>query len=215
MNKIYAFFLALGLGMQVHAQTPLSAQDAAAVEKAIETETAKTTTIQSQFVQKKHIGGMSRELNSNGELKFKKENKVMLTYTTPMAYKMVLNGDKVMMEAGGKKNVFNANAGGKGVNEMQNMMQACMSGNLKALKKDFKLSYYTHGNNYIVKIVPVGKQKTFKEIEMELQKSDKMLTRLRLTETAKAGKAENDYTEFLFSNTRQNIDLPDELFLIQ
>lgn len=215
MNKFLAFVFAFSTSIASFAQTALNAADAAKVEKAIETEAAKTTSIQSQFKQQKHIGGMSRDLVSNGELKFKKENKVILSYTTPFAYKMVLNGSKVMMESNGKKNVYNANGGGSSMNDMQAMMSACMSGDLQSLKKKYKLSYFENGGNYLVKIVPINNKKTFKEIEMEVRKTDKMLTRLRLTEMAKAGKTENDFTEFQFSNTKQNVALADELFAIE
>lgn len=215
MNKFLAFVFAFSTSIASFAQTALNAADAAKVEKAIETEAAKTTSIQSQFKQQKHIGGMSRDLVSNGELKFKKENKVILNYTTPFAYKMVLNGSKVMMESNGKKNVYNANGGGSSMNEMQAMMSACMSGDLQSLKKKYKLSYFENGGNYLVKITPINNKKTFKEIEMEVRKTDKMLTRLRLTEMAKAGKTENDFTEFQFSNTKQNVALADELFAIE
>lgn len=214
MKKIASVLFALCLGISAMAQKPLTASEAEKVEAGIEAQTSKIATIRSDFKQTKHVSGMTRDLVSNGDMMYKKERKVVLNYTTPLKYKMVLNGDKVKMENGGKSKVYSAN-GNASMNEMQNMISACMTGNMKALKKDYKMSYFDNGDFYLVKIVPVSTQKKlFKEIEMEIRKSDKMLYRLRLTETIKSGKTENDYTEYVFSNTVPNTPLADTLFKI-
>ena len=111
--------------------------------------------------------------------------------------------------------VYDTNAAGASTNEMQRMISSCMTGNMKALKKNYKISYFDKGQNYLVKIVPNGTKKLFKEIEMEMQKSDKMLLRLRLTENAKASKNGEDYTEYHFSKTQKNANLEDRLFVIE
>ncbi|MCQ2265461.1 MAG: hypothetical protein MJZ46_05400, partial [Bacteroidales bacterium] len=69
--------------------------------------------------QVKHVNGMSKDLNSNGDMMYKKENKVILNYTTPIKYQMVLNGTKVKMVNGGKSKVYDTNAAGASSNEMQ------------------------------------------------------------------------------------------------
>ncbi|MCQ2192726.1 MAG: outer membrane lipoprotein carrier protein LolA [Paludibacteraceae bacterium] len=215
MNKIFSLLLALCISASVSAQKALNAADAAEVEKSIEAQTSKLTTIKSNFKQTKHINGMSKDYVATGDMMYKKDNKVILNYTTPKKYKMVVNGEKVMMENNGKKNVYNTKGAGASMNEMQAMITACMTGNLQSLKNKYKLTYYEDGQNYLVKVVPITGKKIFKDIEMELKKSDKMLTRLRLTETAKAGKSGNDYTEYSFSGTEQNISLADSLFTIE
>lgn len=214
MRKTFALLLALCMSATLWAQKQLNASEAATVEKAMQTQTAKITTIKSDFKQTKHVSGMSKDLTSNGNMMYKKENKVILNYTSPLKYRMVINGNKVLMDNNGKKKVYNAN-GNAGSSEMQTMISACMTGNMESLKKNYKLTYYEQGQNYLVKIVPITQKKAFKEIDMEMRKSDKMLIRLRLTENAKAGKSGNDYTEYTFSNTVTNAALQDDLFKVE
>ena len=215
MKKIFMLLFAIGISASTWAQQPLPANEAAQLESAIEEQAGKITTITSQFKQVKHVSGMSKDLVSIGDMMYKKENKVILNYTTPIKYQMVMNGTKVKMVNGGKAKVYDTNAAGASTNEMQRMISSCMTGNMKALKKDYKISYFDKGQNYFVKIVPNGTKKLFKEIEMEMQKSDKMLLRLRLTENAKASKNGEDYTEYHFSKTQKNANLEDRLFVIE
>lgn len=215
MKRLLTLLFTIGITTSTWAQKQLAANEVAKLETEIEAQASKVNTIKSLFKQVKHVNGMSKDLNSNGDMMYKKENKVILNYTTPIKYQMVLNGTKVKMVNGGKSKVYDTNAAGASTNEMQKMISSCMTGDMKALKKDYKLSYYEQGQNYLVKIVPSGNKKLFKEIEMEMQKSDKMLLRLRLVENPKAGKKGEDYTEYQFSNTQKNIDLQDSLFAIE
>ena len=215
MKKIVTLLFALGLSASIWAQQPLPGNEAAQLEKAIEEQAAKINAITSNFKQVKHVNGMSKDLVSTGDMMYKKENKVVLNYTTPIKYQMVMNGQKVKMVSGGRTKVYDTNGAGASTSEMQKMIGSCMTGNLKALKKDYKFSYYDKGQNYLVKITPNANKKLFKEIEMEMQKNDRMLVRLRLTENAKAGKSGEDYTEYIFSKTQKNANLPDSLFVIE
>ncbi len=215
MKRLLTLLFAVGISFSTWAQKQLSANEVAKLETEIEAQASKINTIKSQFKQVKHVNGMSKDLNSNGDMMYKKDNKVILNYTTPIKYQMVLNGTKVKMVNGGKSKVYDTNAAGASTNEMQKMISSCMTGDMKALKKDYKLLYFEQGQNYLVKIVPNANKKLFKEIEMEMQKSDKMLLRLRLVENPKAGKKGEDYTEYQFSNTQKNVNLQDNLFAIE
>ena len=60
--------------------------------------TAKSmTTLRSDFVQTKHISGMTKDIVSSGEFCFKKDDKLSLDYKKPMPSQIIVNGSKIKM----------------------------------------------------------------------------------------------------------------------
>ena len=102
MKKILFAIIALLLCNAGWAQKALTAKEAASVETEIKAAAAKVNTIESNFSQVKHVGGMTRDLSSTGIFRYKKSNRVRFDYTLPFKYQLVVNGDKVKMSSNGK-----------------------------------------------------------------------------------------------------------------
>ena len=64
------------------------------------------------------------------------------------------------------------------MNQMQDMLTACMIGDLSKMSSDYKLEYFENDSYYIVKIKPVNKaiQAYISEIEIYLDKKDIQFT---------------------------------------
>ena len=93
----------------------------------------------------------------------------------------------------------------KMMNEMQDMITACMVGDLNRMNDSYNLKYQEDNNQYIISITPRSKQvKDYvSAIEIRLSKADMSVDQLRMYEN------EADYTDYKFSNKRFN-QLKDE-----
>ena len=80
----------------------------------------------------------------------------------------------------------------KMMTQMQDMLTACMIGDLSKMSSDYKLEYFENDSYY--KAI----QAYISEIEIYLDKKDMSVYKLRLSETA------TNYTEYEFYNKRFN-----------
>ncbi|MDL2213003.1 outer-membrane lipoprotein carrier protein LolA, partial [Bacteroides sp. OttesenSCG-928-N06] len=110
----------------------------------------------------------------------------------------------------GKTNVMNLSAN-KMMNQMQDMLTACMVGDLSRLSSDYELTYFEDDSNYFVRIKPVNKNilAYIVGIEIYLDKKDLSVNKLRLSET------ETNYTEYLFKNKKFNTLTDEKIFKIR
>lgn len=209
MKKLFSILLITALSLTTaEAQTTLNSQETVRVENEIKTATSKLATISSQFVQNKHVSGMTKDLTCQGLFMYKKSGKIRFDYTTPMKYTMIVNGDKMNM--GGK--TITAKSGMK---EMLTMLEACMTGNMEPLKAKYNLVYTQTDKSYSIKITPKTKNNFVEELIVTLNKSDKLVTKVKMVEPVKSGKKGNDYTEYTFSNTKKDTALDDKKFEVK
>lgn len=164
----------------------------------------KLTSIESDFLQVKHLDMFDEDVTSKGKFYYLKDNKISLDYSQPLSYLIVINGSRLKIVADGKKNVMQLNTN-KMMNEMQDIITACMVGDLNRMNDNYNLKYQEDNNQYIISITPRSKQvKDYvSAIEIRLSKADMSVDQLRMYEN------EADYTDYKFSNKRFN-QLKDE-----
>ena len=164
----------------------------------------KLTSIECDFVQVKHLDMFDEDVTSKGKFYYLKNNKISLDYSQPLSYLIVINGGRLKIVADGKKSVMQLNTN-KMMNEMQDMITACMVGDLNRMNDSYNLKYQEDNNQYIISITPRSKQvkEYVSAIEIRLSKADMSVDQLRMYEN------EADYTDYKFSNKRFN-QLKDE-----
>ena len=164
----------------------------------------KLTSIESDFVQVKHLDMFDEDVVSKGKFYYQKNNKISLDYSQPLSYLIVINGGRLKIVADGKKSIMQLSTN-KMMNEMQDMITACMVGDLNRMNGSYNLKYQEDNNQYIVSITPRSKQvkEYVSAIEIRLSKADMSVDQLRMYEN------EADYTDYKFSNKRFN-QLKDE-----
>lgn len=155
--------------------------------------------IESEFTQVKYLDILDEKVISKGKFYYQKSDKICMDYSKPVNYLIVINGSRLKIVADGKKTVMNLSAN-KMMNQMQDMITACMAGNLTKMSSDYKLEYFENASCYLVKITPVSKaiQAYISGIEIHLDKKDMSVCKLRLSETPA------NYTEYEFYNKRFN-----------
>ena len=164
----------------------------------------KLTSIESDFLQVKHLDMFDEDVTSKGKFYYLKNNKISLDYSQPLSYLIVINGGRLKIVADGKKSVMQLNTN-KMMNEMQDMITACMVGDLNRMNDSYNLKYQEDNSQYIISITPRSKQvkEYVSAIEIRLSKADMSVDQLRMYEN------EADYTDYKFSNKRFN-QLKDE-----
>lgn len=202
--KYLTLLLTLMLAIQVAKAQIHPVADMQQFENQLKSSAGKLTSIESDFTQVKHLDMFDEDVTSSGKFSYKKENKISLIYSKPISYTIVINNGKLKIVADGKKSIMSLNSN-KMMNEMQDMITACMIGDLSNMSNDYILNYQEDNQQYLIKITP--KSNSVKEyvsgIEIWLSKTDMSVDQLRMYET------ETDYTDYKFSNKRFN-QLKDE-----
>lgn len=168
------------------------------------------SSIESDFTQVKYLDVLDEKVTSKGKFYYRKSNKICMDYARPMNYLIVINGPKLKIIADGKKTVMNLSSN-KMMNQMQDMLTACMIGDLSGMSSNYHLEYFEDSHLYLVRIKPVNKavQTYISGIEVYLDKQDMSVCKLRLSET------DTNYTEYEFTNKKFNSLKDDAVFSIR
>ena len=168
-------------------------------------EEARTVqSIESDFTQIKYLDVFDEKMTSTGKFYYQNSNKICMEYSRPLNYLIVISDSKLKIVSDGKKSVMNLSSN-KMMNQMQDMLTACMVGDLSRITSSYKLEYFEDPHYYLVKIKPISKaiQAYITGIDIFLDKKDMSVHKLRLNETA------TNYTEYEFYNKKFN-SLKDE-----
>lgn len=174
------------------------------------------TSIQSDFTQEKYMAVMANSMKSSGKFYYEKSDKVKLEYLVPFKQNLIMNGDKLMMEMNGKKNVLNA-AANPMANELKKVISACMSGDISNMGANYNLEFFQDGEFYMIKITPKSAdiQKFAQQVDLYLDAKDFSVVKMKMIEPLKKGQKKNDYTLYSFSNKKMNTKIPATVFAVK
>ncbi|MDR1405571.1 MAG: outer membrane lipoprotein carrier protein LolA [Prevotellaceae bacterium] len=207
MKFVISFYCLLLLAFAAAAQTAfVPVVSAAQFEAALAKASGEVNDMECDFTQTKHMEMLSEKIISRGKFYYKKTDKTILDYHVPVQYLIVINGQKIKIVSGGKTNVYELQSN-KMMSQSGSLLSACMTGNLHLLSPDYRLEYGENDAQYRITVTPLGEVNAYlKEIDIYLNKKDFSVDRLKMTEPSR------DYTEYVFTNKRKNISLPDEKF---
>lgn len=179
-------------------------------ESKLAKEAQTVASIESDFTQVKYLDVFDEKVTSKGKFYYRKSNKIRMEYFRPMDYLIVINGNKLKVVSDGKKSLMNLSSN-KMMNQMQDMLTACMVGDLSKMASSYQLAYFEDARYYLVRIQPTNKsvQAYISGIEIYLDKKDMSVCKLRLSETAA------NYTEYEFYNKKFNSLKNEEKFEIR
>lgn len=200
MRTLVTYTLLIFLSVvSAHAQGMKKLTQLQDFEKRLAEEAQTVQSIESDFTQVKYLDIFDEKVTSKGKFYYQKSNKICMEYFRPMNYLIVINGSKLKIVSDGKKNIMNLSAN-KMMGQMQDMLTACMIGDLSKMSSNYQLAYFEDAQFYLVKIKPVNKavQAYITGIEIYLDKKDMSVHKLRLSETA------TNYTEYEFYNKKFN-----------
>ncbi|WP_291587044.1 outer membrane lipoprotein carrier protein LolA [Bacteroides sp.] len=205
MKTIYtSLFLLLIMSCSLYAQQMKPINNLREFEKRLSNEAQTVQSIESEFTQAKYLDIFDEKVISKGKFYYQKSNKICMEYARPMNYLIVINGSKLKIVSDGKKSIMNLSSN-KMMNQMQDMLTACMIGDLSKMTANYQLEYQEDAHYYLVKIKPVSQaiRAYIASIQIYLDKKDMSVYKLRLSET------DTNYTEYEFYNKKFN-SLKDE-----
>lgn len=182
------------------------------IEK-VKTELSKlteiTTTIQSQFIQEKHLSFLTENIISKGEFYFKNPNQLRWEYSEPFEYIIVFNDKNIFIKDEDKISTFDTESN-KMFSEINNMMIGTIQGNLFTDSERFDVKYFENTSQYLLELDPkLPEMKSMlKTIKIFIDKSDISVARIKMIESS------DDYTSIDFINRKLNQAIDNEKFNI-
>lgn len=206
----YLFFLAAFLIYNnSFAQSFKPMKDSKDFQQKLHSIAAKTTSLQSDFVQIKHLDVLSEDIESNGKLVYKANNKLRWEYTTPLEYLIILKDGKVSIKDEGKVSSYDL-SGNKTFQKINEMMIGSIQGDLLVNEADYTYEFKESSNSYLVVMYPKQKkvQEFMKSINIYFSKKDYSVEQVKMLEQS------GDYTLMKFKNKKTNASISDKTFNI-
>lgn len=204
MKKICFFVVLFFACAFIQAQTIKDA-DFAILEK-INQANIKHTSMTSDFDQVKHLPILGEDIKSKGKLYYGKPEKMALWYTDPEGDLMLINEDRCVMVASGKKREVSAKANAK-MRGMKNILTASLQGGMLQMGAN-KVVCSEDAKNYIVTADIDSKvnKSNIKKVIVHYAKSDLTLSVLKTEE------ADGSYTEYTLKNKVMNQAIDEKHF---
>ena len=201
--KFFLFFLIIGVCVQAQ----LSSTEVKTLKANINSATADLKSLQSDFVQTKHLDFMENDVKSNGKLLYKANSKIRWEYTSPFHYYVIFNNDKMFVNDNGKKKETEVSSS-KLLKDLSKIMLGTVNGSAVLDETKFKINYSKSGADFLAKMIPTDKtyKKYIKQIDLTFDGKTYLLKKIKTTEPSL------DYTLIEFSNQKKNAAVSEDKF---
>ncbi|WP_052599967.1 outer membrane lipoprotein carrier protein LolA [Aureispira sp. CCB-QB1] len=209
MIRYTLFLIAFLAYTSSFAQTFKPMKDSKAFQQKLHSIAASTNSLQSDFVQTKHIDVLSEDIESHGKLFYKANNKLRWEYTEPLEYLIILKDGKVSIKDEGKVSSYDL-SGNKTFQKINEMMIGSIQGDLLVNEEDYQYEFKESNTAYLVIMTPKQKkvQEFMKNINIYFSKKDYSVEQVKMVEQS------GDYTLMKFKNKKNNANIPEQTFSI-
>lgn len=165
------------------------------------------TTIQSDFIQQKHMSYLSVTLESKGKFWYKKDNNMRWEYVSPYTYLIIISDGKVMIDDGGKNSEFKVK-GNKIFEQINEILVSSVRGNIMSDER-FDVTLFQSNEFFMVKLLPKSPEikEVISEMYMYFDKKTTSVAKIKMVE--KSG----DFTLINFENRKINEPIPASTFI--
>jgi len=184
----------------------LSDSEATTLRDKVVATSKNTNSIESEFIQYKHLSFLSNDIESSGMLYYKSPNFIKWEYQKPFVYSAIFKGDKLYINDAGKKSNIDLSSS-KAFKSLNNLVVKSVKGDLFDAT-EFEISYFKEDKYYIVYFVPKDeKLKNFiSEFVIGFDKNTFEVASVKMIESSE------DYTLLQFKNQEFNQPIADEVF---
>jgi len=186
----------------------LTVTDIDALKSKFITHAASTNSIESNFVQEKHLWMLNEVLVSEGKFLFKKENSVKWQYITPIEYTIIIHNGIFTIINNEKVNEFSIDSNPL-FREINSMIVTAIRGDFID-NPDFNAEFFESDVNYMASLSPNNENVSsmLEKIEIYFDKKNMQVIKVIFREPG------DDFTLITFNNKKINSELLDDRFLI-
>lgn len=199
------FFILLLISSIARAQAPLSSVESTNLRIMVQEQADKTQTMTADFVQIKHLDFLSNDIESSGNLAFKKPNMVKWEYTHPSNHSFVFMDQKLFVNEDGKKSEVNLSSN-KRFGQLEELIVNSITGDMFQ-EKDFEISYFRNEDGFEAVFVPRDNRlkKYIGQFHVFFQE-DYYVRQLKMVESS------GDYTVIRLNNRKVNGSISNQVF---
>jgi len=182
-------------------------KDSKAFQQALHKVAIKTTALESDFTQIKHLDVLSEDIESTGKLLYKADNNLRWEYHAPLNYLIVLNQGKVSIKDEDKISSYDL-SGNQTFEKINQMIISSIQGNLLLEEQDYRYEFKESNQQYLVELFPkqANVQEFMQRIQVYFSKKDYSVQQLQMIEQS------GDFTRIIFSNKKINGNISDTFF---
>lgn len=183
--------------------------DQQAVSEKLAAMSGRLESIQSDFVQEKHMSFLDMQVVSKGKFWFQKENSLRWEYTDPFTYIVVVNDGKLTIVNEGKNNEMKMK-GNRMFAHVNDIIVASVKGQIMDTD-DFQVSLFENQHAYFVKLITLNPDiaGVIEEMHMYFDKATFSVARIVMNEP------NGDYTSIRFENRKVNEPIPASVFIVE
>lgn len=188
--------------------TCAASADATAILTKLQTNGAAVGTIESRFVQRRHVQALKSDVLSNGRFYYQKNDKICMVYDRPQGDLLLMNGDDLVMIADGRRSVVNVQANPM-LKQLRTLLTACVSGDFERLKtgRNTRLVVDQTDTHYILTAHFDGSaKKMYASVVLTFDKRQLALVVLRMNES------NGNFTEYTFESPKFNQLIDERIF---
>lgn len=170
---------------------------------------AGITTLQTDFVQYRHVDLLANDIQSKGKLVYARPDRVRWEYTAPYSYIIVVDKNKISLRNNAKTSTINAGSN-EFFKQLSGIIRGLIQGDLLS-SKEFTCTLYEEGAVWVAALVPVSKemQAYLARVELSFPKQTNMVSEVKMLEPS------GDFTRIVFKNQRYNEPVPATSFVLK
>lgn len=163
-------------------------------------------TISTEFIQNKNISFLSKEIESKGDMLVEVPHKLLWRYTSPIAYSVLFDKQKISINDQGKKNNIDL-GNNKKFSKINNLIVSSISGQMFD-DTEFTIQYFKEKDRRIAKMKPLSKElKSYiSEIVLYFEANQNTVGEVKLIEPS------GDYTRIVFVKKKLNVKIDEKSF---
>ncbi|MEP0263970.1 outer membrane lipoprotein carrier protein LolA [Dokdonia sp.] len=201
-NIIYIFFL---IGTLASAQVKMSQAEAEDLKLKVKSQAATIHTLQSDFIQYKHLDFLANDIETSGKLVFKSPDIVKWEYTEPFNYSVLFKDKTLFINNEGNKSDLDV-----GSSDLFKQLNGLIVNSIKGDMFDedqFTITYFKDTSNSVVHSVSKDEKfsKYIKAFHITFNAEGEVIE-LKMIEPT------DDYTRIIFSNRTVNTPIADAVF---
>ena len=207
MKKLLLSIVFVALGMMSFAQTQLSENQSKTVMATLTEAATAMQTLQCRFVQQKTSSMLAEPTVSEGTMHYASPDRLRWEYTSPYAFALIVDGEKIVRVADGKAEELDAKSG-RMYQGLVNVILGSASGKNLFDATMFDIVFFDDGDFWKVDMTPKRRdmKRMFSQLVFRFDKKKNTISRVEMKD------AGGDLTEIRFEGIVLNEMIDKQIF---